>query len=327
MLRVHFTAEDLTRTRILPDPDPLWEMVFSRFRMHERHGSPVYRQWLRTMGTTSPARTGRLRAGCAVLATLAPLGPYFPDFLTPPEGAEGVDAGLEALRRTSRRELRGQLERLARTRSRFPAWVRPLADGDATAVRRLAMVLDDYHAAAITPHAAPVRRSVAADHTYRLHTLATGGLDGLLASLRPTMRWCPPVLEVDYEVDRDLYLRGRGLSLVPSYFCSGAPVSLADPELPPVIVYPIGQEFHWQAVRGPGPLEALLGRTRSAVLHTLDGGLTTTQIARRLDVSLASASRHAAVLRDAGLITSHRDRSSMLHSLTPLGLAMLDHGE
>ncbi len=39
-------------------------------------------------------------------------------------------------------------------------------------------------------------------------------------------RWCPPVLEVAYPRqtrDRDLYLNGRGLTLVPSYFNWGDP--------------------------------------------------------------------------------------------------------
>jgi DNA-binding transcriptional ArsR family regulator len=155
--------------------------------------------------------------------------------------------------------------------------------------------------------------------------MVTGGLDGLLASMRPLMRWRPPVLEVDYNIDRDLHLRGRGLRFVPSYFCSRVPVSLADPELPPVLVYPIAQQFTWRPlVRPSGSLDKLVGPTRAAVLRAIGTGATTTQLARRLEASLASVSRHAGVLRDAGLVRSDRDGAAVLHSLTSLGTALRD---
>jgi DNA-binding transcriptional ArsR family regulator len=43
-------------------------------------------------------------------------------------------------------------------------------------------------------------------------------------------------------------------------------------------------------------------------------------------ISLAAASEHASVLRDAGLITTHRNGSSVLHVLTPLGAELLHAG-
>jgi DNA-binding transcriptional ArsR family regulator len=255
------------------------------------------------------------------------MGPYFPDFLTPTAARHGLNSGLDALCGTPQRELRGQLERLAR-RKPLPGWVRPLADGETAAMTGLAGVLSAYHDAAIAPHAEFVGQSVAADHAHRMTALATGGLDGLFASMNPLMRWRPPVLEVDYGIDKDLYLSGRGLRFVPSYFCHRVPVSLADPELPPTLVYPIGQQFRWShATRAASTqsLDALLGATRSAVLRSVDSGATTSQLARRLGTSLSSVSRHAAVLRDAGLITSHRHDKAVLHALTPLGAAILEN--
>ncbi|WP_410660056.1 ArsR/SmtB family transcription factor [Amycolatopsis sp. lyj-112] len=77
------------------------------------------------------------------------------------------------------------------------------------------------------------------------------------------------MLTARYPLDRDLHLRGRGLRLVPSYFCWDTPVALADDEL-----------------------------------------------ADRLGISATAVSRHAAVLRDGGLITSTRDGAMVLHSLT-----------
>ncbi|WP_246278608.1 winged helix-turn-helix domain-containing protein [Phytohabitans rumicis] len=140
------------------------------------------------------------------------------------------------------------------------------------------------------------------------------------------MRWNAGVLEVhDYPTERDLHLDGRGLLLVPSFFCARTPVALVDPALPPVLVYPIDR-LDGLARRGGGgqqALEALLGRTRAAVLEVVGDGCSTGEVARRLRISPAAASQHATVLRNAGLLATHRDRNTALHTLTPLGRAML----
>ncbi len=47
------------------------------------------------------------------------------------------------------------------------------------------------------------------------------------------------VLQVLDLNDRDLYLDGRGIELQPSAFCRQVPTKLRDPELKPVLVYPI----------------------------------------------------------------------------------------
>lgn len=220
--------------------------------------------------------------------------------------------------------MRGQLERLAGHR-RLPGWTRYLADGEVSVVTLVGDTLRSYHDSAIAPYHDIIQAGIAADVTHRTHSLLTGGLDGLLDSFRPMMRWNPPVLETDYDVDQDLYLNGRGMRLVPSYFCNHTPVTLADPELPPTLVYPIAQQYRWTHATTTGAaLDALMGRTRANVLRTMHTGLTTTQLARSLNVSAASVSRHTTVLREAGLITSHRQLSAVLHTLAPLGMALLD---
>jgi DNA-binding transcriptional ArsR family regulator len=137
------------------------------------------------------------------------------------------------------------------------------------------------------------------------------------------------VLHVRYPaLQRDLYLNGRGITLVPSYFCWDAPVSLADPELPPVLYYPL---LHEQPEpTGPlgealaeRPLTELLGRARAAAFHATAAGATTGEMARAADVSASSASRHATALRNAGLITTTRQGPTVLHTLTPLGATLL----
>lgn len=71
-------------------------------------------------------------------------------------------------------------------------------------------------------------------------------------------------------------------------------------------------------------LAALLGRTRAKALRAVAAGCTTTELARALGVAPPTASEHATVLRTARLISTRRHRNAVLHTLTPLGAALLD---
>ncbi|MFF4778660.1 ArsR/SmtB family transcription factor [Microtetraspora fusca] len=140
-------------------------------------------------------------------------------------------------------------------------------------------------------------------------------------------------MELGYAKEQELDLRGRGLVLIPAFFCAVDPVTFYDPSLPPVLLYPVGHRpmsFLSRVVQPTGPREGVLhrlfGRTRAMVLRTLEGRVRTTgEIARVLDISPASASEHASLLRDAGLVSSERRGNRVCHRLTPLGLEFL-HG-
>ncbi|MER6186192.1 helix-turn-helix domain-containing protein [Streptomyces sp. NPDC001652] len=75
--------------------------------------------------------------------------------------------------------------------------------------------------------------------------------------------------------------------------------------------------------RRPPTATALLGITRTGILRAAATGATTTEAARHAGVTPTTASHHTTVLRDAGLITSHRHANTMLHALTPLGASLL----
>ncbi|MFD7435316.1 MarR family transcriptional regulator [Streptomyces sp. NPDC059861] len=69
-----------------------------------------------------------------------------------------------------------------------------------------------------------------------------------------------------------------------------------------------------------------MGRPRAAVLEesAASNGTTGRELARRLGISAASASEHAATMRDANLITSQRVTNTAWHTLSPLGQALLE---
>ncbi|UZJ31471.1 ArsR/SmtB family transcription factor [Streptomyces endophytica] len=260
-----------------------------------------------------------------LLAPLVPTRGYFPDFLTPAEGLLGLADALAALRETPAERLHTELSRLSTAARPLPSWIRAMADGETRALGRLATILQGYYEAAVAPHWARIQGRIEADRAARGRALLDGGADRLLASLPPMMRWRPPVLEADYPVDRDLHLNGRGLLLLPSYFCRRTPVTFHNPDLTPVLVYPVEHPAPRLTPHVPSErcLGRLVGKTRSAILQGVGVGCTTSELARRADVSLASASQHATVLRDAGLLTTLRQGNAVLHTLTPLGAALL----
>jgi DNA-binding transcriptional ArsR family regulator len=133
------------------------------------------------------------------------------------------------------------------------------------------------------------------------------------------------VLSVAYPLDRDLYLEGRGLVLIPCYFALHHPVALADPRLRPVLAFPIRTESRLLAGgRADGDrVTALLGVTRASILRSVIGGSTTTGLAKVVGVAPATVSHHTRVLREAGLITTERDENFARHLITPLGLQVL----
>jgi DNA-binding transcriptional ArsR family regulator len=208
-------------------------------------------------------------------------------------------------------------------------WRRSLADGDPPTLRLLGRALREYHRSALAEHWSSIRAHVDADLLGRTRTLCESGVERLLSSLHPaTIRWQHPTLHISYPVERDVHLDGRGLRLAPAFFCWLKPITVRAAEHAPVLVYPIDHRLDWASAEAP-PLDtrlpALLGNTRAAVLQTVaaGAGYSTTEIARRVGISMPSTSHHTSVLREAGLIATRQQGRQVMHAVTPLGLALL----
>jgi DNA-binding transcriptional ArsR family regulator len=324
VLRIHFTPDDLQRVRLARRPDPLWELMCSLRRVQSRQGPVDFGPWRHT--AHERLRADRAAHGAlTLLRRLVPPFGYVPDFLTPSPGGPELGAGLDRLRATPPERIARDLARLAAERKEAAAAAHA-AVGGPDGLTALAGALDTYHRSVVEPYWPRIRGAVARDVGLRTRALLEGGTQALLHGLRPFATWRAPVLEVDYPADRDLHLAGRGLLLVPSYFCWRRPTGLADPELPPVLVYPVSKDPLDAAAGADGGLVRLLGRTRAAVLAEVAGteARTTSEIAEAVGVSLPSASYQIGVLRDTGLLTSHRDGKYVLHTVTPLGQALLN---
>ncbi|WP_340537602.1 ArsR/SmtB family transcription factor [Nocardioides sp. GXZ039] len=325
-LQIHFTRDDLLRTRIAQAPDPMWEVLLSLHELRPASPDSQLSEWRRRTAAAMPhERLWQLLELCP------PIG-YFPDFLTPEGDQRSLGEQLEIALATDPEELSVQIRRLAepgpyRRGLRRTGWLRGLEQADAGALGRLGTSLGLYHRSALAPYWEQIEAALAADRAFRAEQYATGGLDALLGGLHPRVRWRPPVLTVLDLHAPPLYLEGRGLLLQPSFFCKGAPTKLHDVENHPVLVYPArGAARLASAEEDPAaesPAAALLGRTRAAALAATVQGVTTSELAGRCAIAVSSASHQATVLREAGLVASTRDGGAVVHRITDLGRRVL----
>jgi DNA-binding transcriptional ArsR family regulator len=322
-MRIHFTSLDLARTYLAHGPDPMWELVNSLQALQSQYGLEELGGW-RRRAAADLSRSGLGGPVRHRLFPLAPHAPYFPDLLTPPEGRLGLDHGVEAVLATPRGRLRAEIGRLEGAGG-SGAWLADVSAGRYEALSELGATMRAYHQHAIAPVWTSLRTIVDADVAVRRSALNTGGVEAMLHSFWPTMRWRYPVLDVpNHPSTREVHLGGAGLLLVPSWFCRLHPITVFDPELPQVIVYPA--DHGRKAVCPAADVKALtrlLGETRAAVLFAARAGGTTGELASRLGVSAAAISHHTGILRDAGLISSVRAASTVRHSLTRLGAALV----
>jgi DNA-binding transcriptional ArsR family regulator len=352
MLRLQFSASDLARVRLRGTLGPLPETLLAlRALRSPRDAGPLTEWRRRVLGRLPPA---------AAVARLLPPGWTAADVFALVGAASTVEQGLASLRRevglaaapagpasaasgpasaasapagpaSAPRALIEDDE----PPGRVPAG-RLLASraGSPDGLDRLAALLAVSYDLAVAPHWPAMRAHLDAERATRARVLADGGIDRLFATLHPALRWRPPVLELPAWPRAesggviDFRLAGRGLDVVPSVFCRDTPEAYLPADGGPgVLIYPVPD--HATALREPSGevpdgLAGLVGPTRAAVLAALAGGSTTGEVARRLRISPAGASQHATVLRRAGLILSTRRGNNVLHTLTPLGTALLD---
>lgn len=322
VFRIHFDCADLARTTIAQQPDPLWEVLLGLHVLQGDNEPEVFGTWRER----ARARLTELEQD---LIALAPPVGYSPDFLTPGAAAQGLEAGLTAVAATPPAQLTAELWQLSDS-VRLPGWTRRLAAGETSLMQRLVQGLRSFHRTKIAPQMPVIAGAIEPAVAKYNETVASNGFESLLPELHRSLSWSAPVLSVDMpHISRDLYLNGRGLRLVPSFFCWKYPMMLLDPELPPVLVYPVRSDATGTAtvVRRPdreGAVADLLGKTRARVLRSISAGAcSTSELAVRAGISLASASEHARVLHDTGLVTTHRTGSSVKHILNPVGAHVL----
>ncbi|MEU5265673.1 winged helix-turn-helix domain-containing protein [Amycolatopsis sp. NPDC021455] len=327
-MRIELTLQDLVRARLAAAADPMGELAASLQVLQRRDGgrnaaSAAFNRWRHRVWQGLPDSASVLMWLCRPDAPI-------PEFLLPAAGRYDLESGLAAVLRAEPVSLKAAL-RTAPPERDLPAWAAALADGDPAGLPRLVQAMQEYHDLALAPGWDVVCAQVDADLGMRTQVLLHGGIDALLTGLRPKVRWTAPVLETDDGMSGTLSSEGTGVLLVPTYFSVCPALVPPSPGGTPRLHYPCVRHaahpagFDRGARRTPGnALADLLGPTRAAALAVLAVGCSTSELAARLGVTPSAVSKHTTVLRRAGLIITHRERNTVLHSLTPLGSALLD---
>lgn len=333
VLRIHFTVADAMNVRVA-GLGAFGELLGSFGKLQARGTAPLFGRWReRTV-----ARARLLPPDVRELARfVAPPAHGLADLFTLVGPADEYAEAVERLCATPREPLRQELSYAPLIAGVRANWIADFADGDRAARQRMTRALDGYHDVAIAPYWSRIRAVLDRDRTDRLGILARAGLGAMLESLAPGLRWQPPVLEVpSYRPapgHTDVHLDGRGLVVVPSVFNAADPgVFLPWDDGPVLLLYqvPLDPPTATRLWRDPDAptdraVATLLGTTRAAALRVVADGCTTTELARRLNISPGGASQHATVLRESGLIVSRRHRNTMRHSITRLGRDLLDN--
>lgn len=244
---------------------------------------------------------------------------YLPDFLTPTPSTLTPDlhAELDQVVRTPPDVVRAELSHL---RSRWTPRLQRLYERP----ELLAGVVDQfarYWDVALAPYWPRIRRALHGEIERRVHRAATDGVGWVLNALHERVRWDGAQMHVAGTTCAGAgTLDGAGIRLVPSVFVWPDVLVVAD-RRPGQLCFPIrGTAAVWDGRREPPrSLNAVLGRTKARLLATLDGPMSSAELATELRLRPASVSEHLAALRAAGLVTSHRNGRRLVSFRTELG--------
>jgi DNA-binding transcriptional ArsR family regulator len=236
-----------------------------------------------------------------------------------PVEADGVG------RRLDQGDAGASRQRLARARL-APEHVRRWLARPAEARDHIVGLLREYWERAVAPDWPRIRALHEAELESRARQEARQGTGQLLGDLHPAIAWRAGTLRVRGRRAGRVALGGRELVVISSVFVWPLACSMVAAPWQPALVYPprgVGGLWAPEPRDGAVALEALLGRTRAAVLQRLAAPCTTTDLARDLDLTAGAVSLHLTVMHQAGLLVRRRAGRSVLYGLGAVGEALL----
>ena len=324
-VRIHLSPLDLTRTRFAFSP--LWETVMGYRVMRDPSHFVVHLPWV---CEALEATQGLNLSPLEVL--IKPKG-YMPDFLTPPPHSPLPDFAqeLRTLRNTPLETVRREVNLTYPDPHAMPEAARAFLTDTASALERLTAAVQHFWTAALEAHWPRLRAMLESDVLTRARNLALGGFEALFEDLNPLVRYHAGSLELDGSLCAEYFPEvvpaGRGLLLMPSAFVWPKFNTILDPAWQTTLAYtPRGVANLWSNQPPPTgqALELLLGRSRAEVLLSLDPPSSTLEIAHRLGLAAGGVSEHLTLLRQAGLVETHRRGRFVIYRLSPTGTALLE---
>lgn len=312
MLCVPFTTEDLLRTKFAAEPVPLLELMLGMAVLQRRDATSE--RWRRRVSAALPRAAGPL-------FELVPPSAICPSFLHP--FSAGLEDGLDTVLSTPRSLVERDLARICETRS-ASCFIRALRSRDREAWAELASAMRSAHRAVLAGQWPRVRTSYQAEVGLRAGIFAREGMRAVLTSVYPGTAWDGRTLQIQVASKLKIDLAGRGMTLMPSVLWRDRPVFSRHPDGSRLMVYAAATPLPLlDGDLADGSLAALLGATRATILALSAATPTTTELARQAGVSTSTASEHAKVLRECGLISTTRTGKAVHHALTRLGEHLL----
>jgi DNA-binding transcriptional ArsR family regulator len=320
MLEYHLDVAALAATSF--SCSPLVETVMSLRPRRSPRVFPEHRPYLMKTAAAFSQLDGDL------LLALVTRRRSIPDYLTPRplSPAPSFEEGLAALRSAPAQTVAEHI-RQAYAAEPMPA---VLADGIADPVALAARILDAVEAywhSCVQPYWPEMAGVLENEIGYRARQLTAGGARELFTDLDDRLSWADGVLSLNLiGLSGQVTLRGDGLTLVPSLFARGA-ICMMTPGPHDFIVYPArGRGTAWTSqpvAAADAALAGLLGPTRARLLELLEAPVSTTELARVLQVTPSAVSQHLAALRASRLVNRSRDGRSVLYTRSALGTALV----
>lgn len=312
MIELVLTAESANRVRF--GISPLEETLGAMQTLLGQRGHPSHLPWLREAAAKLPSLP------IADFARVMSARHYITDFLSPPpSGPETTaTAQLAEIRRTPP-------EQVALELSKVDAELGDLPQDPAEARDLLAAQMEIAWTELVEPHWPRMRRILVADIEERSRRLAAGGIAQVLEDIHPRVRLVDDVLVIEIKDRSRIRLDRRGLLLMPGVFAWPSVGVITMEPWQPSLLYPArGVAELWSdPERPPDPLTGVLGRTKAALLTTLNEPASTTELARRLGFSAPTVSQHLTAMRAAGLLDTKRHGREVRYQRTELGDALL----
>lgn len=288
---------------------------------------PLHWAWFRTLPPVATSPAFRLLA-----SVCGPRG-YLPDFLTAtPTGDMTPQDELARLREVPAARLRTDLHKmLDRATGARKQQLQEMIVSPERSRERIAAAWEEVWEALLSPVWPQMLRLLRADIAVRARRSSDAGLAEMGATLHSTVSWEGEVVRVAMTAHEEVVdCGGTGLVLVPSVTMPALGCAvLTERPSQPTIFYPVhGVSKAWfrSGDDALAALTALLGHARAHLVLELQQPLSTSECATLMEVSLSTASHHLTVLREAGLVDSHRRGRSVLHTRTPLGEALAAGG-
>ncbi|TJY69344.1 ArsR family transcriptional regulator [Arthrobacter sp. CAU 1506] len=326
-MHITLSSEDLTKVRF--EAAPLGETVASLRALQV--GTPIHRPWIEvTKRRIAESPDPHARDHLRLLTALVPPKGFLADSITPTPKYQGTFAeGLAAVADVPPEVWQRDVTHLL---SQNPAdyareELQRLAEDIETGIPRITAALEWYWSTAIEPVWPRLRSLLLADIDSRLAQLARDGILEVFKSLHPSVRPTPTGLEImrGCEAD-DMPEPGGGLLLVPNAFVWPNTLVLNVRPFVPTLTYaPRGVGRLWEASREAthSPVARLLGKTRAQILAQLDVPMTTTQLARCLDLAAGTVNEHLKVMSESGLAATMRSGREVFYRRAETGEALL----